>query len=593
MKRCCFIMLVALLLAAPALAVDVPALIAAGPGMDEFPGDDIVVLYQSESIDVDAHLRVTRHVHTVRRLQTQWAMRRHADVRVAWDDQRQELEVLTARTFMTDGQVRETPANGFNEVTPDAVSRAVPFLGLREMVISHIGTEPGCVVELEYVIRDREAPPLPAGGRMWLGGDHPVLQAHAKVDGYASLARTVGAEADGNTAQTANLPAFEDDAEIPHAVWTVEGATESNLRTVSDRAARIGPALQNWLEGVRADPEVLTSGDIMARIATLIHDEIAGVHLPTGDWSRSPRPADSVFVSGVGTAWERALVAMALLRGAGYAPELGVFVHGERPADLPYSHLRVVVQIGGEVWWLAPDRGRAWTGHCDLGGYDGVFLGANGEVRRYQVPVRPFSCQWHVTISPADGGWQAEADLEYEGLDHAVDDARSLAEGLAAQLLEGGTLAEMELRESTSHTLALRLRAEGETLAEAHEGIIWYELPWPDLKQLDHALASLDRHRTRRVSDLVLDTEARVVASVALELPSGWSLDSPVEQGFSQGVGPFTLTHRSTLDHGVLRIDADGAMGPGTISPDQWPEFRQLLLQTDALWAQPVVLITD
>ena len=143
---------------------DAASIIAAAPDLDAFPDADVVVLHQGESIAVDGDGRVTRRVHLIRRLQTQWAMRSRSDVRVAWDRSRQELEVLTARTFMRDGTVVPTPANGTNEVTPDAVSRAAPFLDWRELVISHVGTEPGCVTELIYEVRDLAPPPLPPSG---------------------------------------------------------------------------------------------------------------------------------------------------------------------------------------------------------------------------------------------------------------------------------------------------------------------------------------------------------------------------------------------------------------------------------------------
>ena len=190
----------------------------------------------------------------------------------------------------------------------------------------------------------------------------------------------------------------------------------------------------------------------------------------------------SVFASAVGTAWERALVALALLREAGFTPELGLFArHEGLGSDLARpTHLRVVARVGEENWWLAPDRGEAWTGRCDLGGFYGIFLAADGSQRAYQVRAEPLGCRWTMRVAPAGDRWRAEADLELSGLLRGHDDPRAMAEALAGRLVTNGELDRFELRRSTPTTVAMRFPVTGDELAAAQDGIIWYEPVWPD-----------------------------------------------------------------------------------------------------------------
>ena len=156
----------------PAVAL---TLAAAAPASDDYPDADVIVLHRSVIIEVDSDGRVTRRLHTVHKLLTHWAVRSHSDVRVVWDSSRQALDVETCRTVMRDGTVVTTPARGLNEVTPAAVARTAAFIGVREMVISHVGTEIGCVVELVYTITDQQSPPLPPSGVEYLQGPNPIL----------------------------------------------------------------------------------------------------------------------------------------------------------------------------------------------------------------------------------------------------------------------------------------------------------------------------------------------------------------------------------------------------------------------------------
>jgi len=62
----------------------------------------------------------------------------------------QSLRINEAYTIMADGKKNPSPANAFNEVLPGFAANAPAFNKLREMVITHSGTERNAVINLDY-----------------------------------------------------------------------------------------------------------------------------------------------------------------------------------------------------------------------------------------------------------------------------------------------------------------------------------------------------------------------------------------------------------------------------------------------------------
>jgi len=592
--------------------LDVRALIAAAPPATDFPGEDVVVLWQDESIVVDAAGRVVRRVHSVQRLQTQWAMRSRSDVRVAWDASRQDLTVLTARTFMVDGTEVATPPNGLNEVTPDAVSRAAPFLDVRELVISHIATEPGCVVELAYEVRDREPAPLPPSGVCWLGGEFPVLEARASVQG-ARAQRGDLAGPDTGTSEwlVREVPALRAEgsaawrrAFTPHVVWTTLADVAHlarELRRTSEAGAGTADRLAAWLDRARADQETLTPVDLVQRLAALGHDGIDGVHLPGGAWTRPPRLAEDVYATAVGTDWERAVLALAVLRLAGHRPELGFFARqpldGGALVDAgSFERFRVVVRVGDENWWLAPERAQAWTGPCDLAGWTGLILAADGGERVFRVPDQPGACRWSVNLAPAaDGtGWTATGDLVLSGPYRDPDaEPAKLAEQRAARLLGDGKVASLDVRTATPQELSLRLTATGSLAVAAGDIPTVRDLPWPQGSLLDHLPGGFHAERPVRSTPLWVEQPGREESRIRIEVPAGWSVDQPVAGRLDLAGALATFAWSCRREGNVLELSRTLVLGPGRVEPQDYPALREVLAAALTNARQPLVILAD
>jgi len=68
----------------------------------------------------------------------------------------QTLKVNEVYTIMADGKKNPSPANAFNEVLPGFAANAPAYNKLREMVITHAGTERNAILNLDYVLHSKK-----------------------------------------------------------------------------------------------------------------------------------------------------------------------------------------------------------------------------------------------------------------------------------------------------------------------------------------------------------------------------------------------------------------------------------------------------
>lgn len=599
---CCLLAMTAGSVAAAAAAGDedpVRRLIAAAPGPQAYPGADAVVLRREVTLAVDDRGRLSRREHVVTRLQSQWAMRGLSDVRVAWDGERQDLQIHTCRTFMADGREVVSPPNAFNEVTPDAVDRAVPFLGVREMVISHVGTEVNAVLDLDYEVRDREPGPLPAWGEVYLQDRWPVREVTVVVSPAGLPAALLHGEGlvDHGDPQARRwafrdlpaLPGIAADSRgdvVPRIVCSSAGSWEelaAALRSAGDRAtADLGPDLTAWLK----DDDDLTPHDTLQRIAALAHDGVRAVSLPAGTWSRPPRPVAQVHASAVATPWEQALLTYALLRAAGFAPELGFFTRWrDLPAGLAsageLADLRVVTAAGGRNWWFAPTRPAAWPDACDLANRTGLFLETAGSVRTWKVPPATGTARLAVRIAPAndDDHLDTTADLEVTGvLRDGCGEAAAVAKALAASLGAGGEAIATTVREDTAKNLALRVTGRTGRPTPDASGLVFVALPRLDLGVLDRLPADLHSAEPSRALPVIFDAALSEDVQVEIELGSGQIVDAaPTSCEMTCAAGTYRLEITQDGDSLVIRRQLE--VPAGRCAPADYPALRALIVQ--------------
>jgi hypothetical protein len=486
----------------PAVDRDVSVLLGRAPSQNDYPGADAVLLDREITYTIDAQGCLSRRVHQLTKVFSEWAVRNLGDLRLGWNASDQVLTVHVCRTIRQDGTVVDTPPYGFNEVTPYAVDRCGDFLDQREMVVSHVGIERNAILELDYEVTDLAPGPMPPSGREYLQAEWPLLHATVGVEvpDSASLLWTSGNGAPQPTTELGpsgqkrlswtvhdvpGLPLEDNQGHradyLPYVLFSTEtawSALAARLQRLTEDAADINEAMRDWLaqDSPSGDDEIqdLTTLDKVQRIARLVGARTRSVDLGEASWRRLPRPASRVFGSSYGTRWEKGILALSLLRAAGLQPELAFFSQSDAwPRDvataLSFGTVRVVVPVGDEHLWLDPEVERAAVGRCDLAGKTGLFLeNSQGQYRTYVVPPVEGKTALAVDICPdADGCYRAEIDLAVRGplWDMTQDvTADQVAKQLAETILVDGEVVSTQTYEFSPRGLHLRLTARGSGL---------------------------------------------------------------------------------------------------------------------------------
>jgi len=88
------------------------------------------------------------------KLNTYYAFHRlFGETFIVYNPEYQELKINEAFTIMADGKKIVAPDNAFNEVLPGFARDIAAYNHLREMVVTHTGTEIGCVITLDYTVK--------------------------------------------------------------------------------------------------------------------------------------------------------------------------------------------------------------------------------------------------------------------------------------------------------------------------------------------------------------------------------------------------------------------------------------------------------
>jgi hypothetical protein len=97
------------------------------------------------------------HYHKEIKLNTHFSFHRlFGETFIVYNPEFQELKINEAYTIMADGKKVVAPENAFNEVLPGFARDIPAYNHLREMVVTHTGTEIGCVITLDYTVKTKQ-----------------------------------------------------------------------------------------------------------------------------------------------------------------------------------------------------------------------------------------------------------------------------------------------------------------------------------------------------------------------------------------------------------------------------------------------------
>lgn len=539
--------------AAPATGLFAPD----APGAN-LPGEDAVVLFAADTFTLHPDGRIDHRHHRRVRLQSEYAIDALGDPRVAYDSLLQEVVVHTCRAYTRDGRTVDASAHAFNRTTPDAVAGCPDAMRRQELVISHVGIERGCVIELEVEVRDRVAHAPWLEGLVFAAEEFPVLQRvitvkhppgtalHRAIVGQGLAEETAPGPfdpADGERAELCvwrgeNLPAAReaDDGAggrltRPYVVFSTCASWETlaaRVRGDLATAARVDAAgeapLAAWLAEREREATTLTADDRIAAILERTAELTRGAAVSPFEAYRAPRPAARTFETACGDDWDRAALALALLRAVGVEPEVALRAATPRPARevpaLAQFDRVLLTHAAGEV--LDPAGGQRWARAEDWGGRPLLLAGTSPHWEEAEARGSQAEVAIALTLD-AQGGAQGEAELSLTGrwlpYPELVDVDACLG-AYAARLLPGAKLTGKEIRELSPARARLRLAFAADTVARDADGRLRLALSGGPVDLAD-VLNSYNLRRPERTTAIALPGPLTERVTWKVALPKG------------------------------------------------------------------------
>jgi hypothetical protein len=318
----------------------------------QFPG-----LASSEQVKPDSYYTSVRHEYILKdngdiiynyehglKLLTYFAVNRlHGETFITYNPDWQTLEVIKSNTLMANGKLVESPVNAFNEVLPGDVSHAVPYMNLRELVVTHTGLERESEINLAYTLTTKKGFYPGMIGKIILGKHEPVKEFEIiikvpkgkKLNLYMSNDGPIGDkftqdEFDVYYWKINNLPLIPGESnqpELEEFMPTLYFSTAGNSKVVShilsDNELFVLP------ERVKTLTDTLLSNKFsdMERLLALrdyVYSNIGRTPVSLIHTGFKPMKASETFTRNVGTSVDRAVLLTAMCKSAGLNADIAV-----------------------------------------------------------------------------------------------------------------------------------------------------------------------------------------------------------------------------------------------------------------------------
>ena len=408
------------------------------PPASAYPEDDSLIINYSLEIKLLPDGKIVRRVHKQEKLFTPYAVDHHCDPIISFNQKEQQLKIIRARSFMKNGKIVDTTANGFNLSTPFALEKSPRFTDMTEMVVSHLGVEKGGIIELDYRLEDKKKLNPFLGGRLPLNLHAPVLAGKISISIPRSKKlyfacqnctlkpllkedqewRTYSWDLKGRKAAKHHSAERKDWDTISYLLFsTAENWPEalSDFIPLFESAAQKAPAIEKVMPKLSKDAPTA-----YMKVMALQNKVAKEITSTTWQW---PRPylwfvsrADTVYASKYGTPEEKAALLNGLLNQAGIKsrPVLvsdttqlndNIFFPGQ------FSMIRLLVQLPGEREILlnpaCPIQDDQWY----LCGGKKALLREKGDISIITLPAKTTL----TNLSTVTGKLQIKADLSTKG----------------------------------------------------------------------------------------------------------------------------------------------------------------------------------
>jgi len=567
---------------------------------------DAVILIESVHFTWLADGRLREERQRVVWINSSFAARTYADLRVPWDSDRQTLTVKALRVWR-DGRWIEPRPTAVVETTPFAFRNAPDYTGIRETMLLHDGVEVPCVLECDYVIEDKAAYRPGCDGRWIFAQGDPVLESRVVVEtpegvglrfsaptGAERLATTAPA---GDAVQAYRMrrlapapsPATADPASyLPNATWSTFASREALGAAIlkSFQAnLTLDAALRDSVAALRAAS--LGRTDLARRVADFVKRSQRRIaYEPELLWARV-RPASRTYDTGYGADLDLAILAGALFKEAGFGAAGPVFLRrglaasADGPPTLAEYDLRGVLVRDGEVQMLYDmARGTLETGAWQKGSQPWA---PGGELAFARVASGRSETAVELRWDKGAARWAAEGAVEATGLLNPVGardlgalDTRAQVERFAGAVVESLTVSGFNLAELGADRAVVRFEGTARPRKRDTAGRLPLVIGDPAGGLIATLPPDVHLYQAQRGTPVQLPGLLEQTVTVRLRVAELETVRLPEPAELTNAAGSFRLSVER--QDGQIVVTRATRLAKAAYPPEEWPALRALLL---------------
>ena len=577
---------------------------------------DAILLLESrhETILEGGGLRTV--VHRVVWIGTSPGLRDHADLRIPWNSAVSTFKVHILRTWR-DGRwwpdESKVSPTAVVETLPGAAAAADDYTTMRETMLLHDGVELPCIMETAYEIEEQ---PGRAGydGFFVMQRRDPAVLVELKINvpeeislqlkGYNGALLPDEAGDDKKAIHIVTMenlerlgsPRIADPATYaPGVAWSTWGSwAEINDAVMSsfDETAVLGPELADLIkEPLKQEPSEAARA---RKVADLVNEYTRSIHYDSRFWRFSPRPASRTYETAYGHALDRAVLAAAMFRAAGFKAEPVYVSSGPSGTDndIPglsrFGEIRICVHTETFRAIYDPAEGILSEGPRAIYGRT-AWKPASDDAPWSYPPLDAAASSYDITLTlepDGNGGWKGTGYIDADGIFCPYADMAGL-EGemkaaisrIANSVFAGAEVTgyNPEVFEKTHVAAGFGFTLKeskpddhdrkGLTIGNPHGGVAEV---LPD---------DIHTYHAQRTSPVMLPGAMSQTVRVRIKACKKSILHLPEARTIQNEAGKFAISVE--MQDGWVTIERKLTIIGGKVEPENWPHLRALLLEAN------------
>ncbi len=594
-------------------------IVRSAPAADSYPSADAVYLRLDRHVRIDDEGRETMTLQRAVKIFNAQGRRAFSDFRIPYDSETQQVMIRTARTIREDYRTTDVEKDAINDITPTSLEGASIYSNVLEKVFSFPGALSGSVFALDVERRTEANEDGLFGGSILFRSDQPILESQFTLtvpEGmplvYEILNPPRGRDLEpviersgGKTIyrwRVEDVPRFVPETNMPPreavcprlvysttADWgAVAAAFGESFFPHAVAEGELSDAVEEWIDGRVGEEE--RTREIFLHVV----QDVRSVALDLGRGGFEPNPAPEVYHNRYGDCRDKAVLLVAALAKAGV--DAYPVLYDRRPVELvegvpalrQFNDVMVAARVGSQYRFLDPAAEYCIYGtYAKGGGNRGLLITRSGH-ERVTIPEIPEDRNTAAKLLrarvTADGAASGLAQCTLGGsFDRRA--RRSLAEktakerdmkfsGAANRLAEGAVLDRAtvsDLRDLTEPvSVSLEFSAE-------EFGLVQGEMMILRMPEFPLEFANLPAYPglENRVFDFVMDSTARDVYRVELEIPEGYAaVYVPRSMVVDDDIGRFAVETLLDLEENRITITRTQILKTRRVGVEEYDRFK-------------------